>query len=179
MPHQSDFYNTTFLPAANSAATARTALFGANFTDSTGGTAGTTLAAGVGRYQISIPINLASISGAGDVVTNFVPGHRFKVLKETFIVTVPVTTAAKAVTLNSEIGTTNVTGSAVALTSANCTPLGALVAGGAITAANTGSATDTFSVEAASVTAFVEGAGVYVVLIQNLDTADAISSIVA
>lgn len=148
------------------------------FTDNTTGTAGTTLAAGVGVYQFVLPINLASVAN-GDVLTNVVFGHKFKVLKETFAVTVPVTTGSKAATLNSEIGTTNVTGSAVALTSANCTPLGALVAGGAITAANTGSATDTFSVEAASVTAFAEGAGVYIAEIQNMDTADAFASLAA
>ena len=147
--------------------------------DNSTGAASNTIAAGAGIYQFVLPINLASITGAGDVLTNIVFGHKFKVLKETFAVTVAATTAAKLLTLNSEIGTTNVTGSAVALTSANCTPLGALVAGGAITAANTGSETDTFSVEAASVTAFAEGAGVYVAVIQNMDTADAIASLAA
>jgi len=151
----------------------------ATLVDNSTGSASSTIAAGAGCYVLSVPVNLASITGAGDVLTNFVPGHKFKILKETFAVTVAVTTGSKAATLNSEIGTTNVTGSAVALTSANCTPLGALVAGGAITAANTGSATDTFSVEAASVTAFAEGAGVYLALIQNMDTADAIASLIA
>ena len=145
-------------------------------TDSTTGAAGTTLAAGAGVHTISIPIILAGVTAA-DVLTNYTPGYKFKLLSATFAVTVPVTTAAKAATLNLEIDTTNVTGGEVALTSANCTPLGALVAGAAITAANTGSATATISVEAASVTAFIEGQGILLLKIQNMDTADAAASL--
>lgn len=148
-------------------------------TDSTGGAAQAAAAAGVGVSTIALPINLASIVGAGDVLTAFTPGYKFKILATTFAVTVPATTADKLVTLNLEIGTTNVTGGEVALTSANCTPLGALVAGAAITAANTGAANATISVEAASVTAFSEGAGVLYIRIQNMDTADAFAGILA
>lgn len=106
-----------------------------------------------------VPITLSSISGAGDVVTTIVPGFAGKVVRTEFVTGVPVTTAAKAATLNLEIGTTNVTGGDVSLTSAALTPLGARVAGSAITAANSFSATDTLSVEASSVTAFAEGTG--------------------
>lgn len=107
---------------------------------------------------ISIPVTLANITAAGDVVTNYTPGFNGKVLKFSACVTTAVTTGAKLATLNLEIGTVNVTGGSLALTSANCTPLGAVVDATAITAANTFTATDTLSVEAASVTAFVEGA---------------------
>jgi hypothetical protein len=62
--------------------------------------------------------------------------------------------------LNLEINAVNLTGGVISLTSANCTPLGAVIAGTAITANNTFGATDTISVEASSVTAFVEGEGV-------------------
>lgn len=148
-------------------------------TDNSTGTAGDTIAASVGESTVAIPITLASITGAGDVLTNYTPGYKFKLLGASFAVAVPVTTAAKAATLNLEIGTTNVTGGEIALTSANCTPLGALVAGSAITAANTGSATDTISVEAASVTAFAEGSGYLLLNIQNMDTADAVASMAA
>ena len=113
---------------------------------------------------IPIPINLASITAAGDVLTNYTPGFAGRIVKVDFAVSVPVTTGSKAASLNVEIGTTNLTGGVVALTSANCTPLGAVVAGSAVTAANTFSATDTVSVEAASVTAFSEGAG-YLLLV--------------
>lgn len=129
--------------------------------------------AGAGISLLTFNLPLVGITGNGDVVTNYTPGFRFKVLSVDFAVTKVVSTAAKAATLNLEIGSTNVTGGAVALTSANCTPLGALVAGSAITAANIGSATDTLSVEAASVTAFAEGDGTLIIKIQNLDTAEA------
>ena len=146
-------------------------------TDSTGGTAGTSVASTVGVSQLSFPVTLANIAD-GDVVTTYTPGYKFKILALDFITGTPVTTAAKASTLNAEIGTTNVTGGTVALTSAACTPLGAEVAGAAITAANTGSASDTISIEASSTTAFVEGDGVIILTIQNMDVADAIASIV-
>jgi len=108
----------------------------------------------------ALPITLANITGAGDVLTTLTPGFAGKIVSLDFAVTTAVTTASKAATLNAEIGTTNLTGGTVALTSANCTPLGAVVAGAAITAANSFTSTDTISIEASSVTAFAEGAGV-------------------
>lgn len=44
---------------------------------------------------------------------------------------------------------------------------------------STGSATEKLSIEAASVTAFAEGAFWLIVSIQNMDTADAIASLAA
>lgn len=123
-----------------------------------------------GVYALTIPVTLAQIAGAGDVLTTMTLGHRFRILSADFFVTTAVTTAARAATLNLEIGTTNLTGGAIALTSANCTPLGVKVAGSAVTAGNVGAASDTLSVEAASVTAFAEGAGVLQIMVQNLDT---------
>lgn len=145
-------------------------------TDSTTGTAGTTLAAGVGVQTITIPLQLAALAN-GDVVTEYVPGYKFKILSVSFATTTPASTAAKLATLNLEIGTTNVTGGAVALTTAACDAAGELTAGSAVTAANTGASTDSISVEAASVTAFVEGAGVLLIKVQNMDTADAVASL--
>lgn len=158
-------------PSAQRAGSAQAAL-----TDSTTGTAGTTLAAGTGVSTIAIPITLANVAD-GDVLTTYTPAYKFKVLRVAFAITSAVTTADKATTLNIEIGTTNLTGGEIALTSANCTPLGAVVAGAAITAANTGSSSATISVEASSTTGFVEGAGVLLITIQNMDTADAAASI--
>lgn len=145
-------------------------------TDNSTGTAGTTIAAGVGVSTLSIPVKLATVAD-GDVLTTFTLGYKFKILSVDFAVTNEVTTAAKATTLNIEIGTTNLTGGEVALTSANCATLGAVVAGAAVTAANTGAANATVSVEAASTTAFVEGEGVLLIRVQNMDTADAIASL--
>lgn len=93
----------------------------------------------------------------GDMVTTYTPGYAGRVKKISVVVTDPVTTAAKLTTLNLEIGTTDLTGGAVALTSANQTPIGAVVAGTAITAGNTFSAIDTISLEASATTTFIEG----------------------
>lgn len=111
---------------------------------------------------ISIPVALAGVTAA-DVVTAYPLTFNGTITAFDFIVTTVVTTAAKAASLNLEIGTTNVTGGVIALTSANCTPLGAVVSSTAITAANTFVSGDTLSVEAASVTAFAEGAGVLLI----------------
>lgn len=123
----------------------------------------------VGVQILPVYLNLADVA-SGDVMTDYTPGFPFKVLSVDFRVQKAVTTGSKAATLNLEIGSTNLTGGAVALTSTNCTPAGAAVAGTAITAANTGTATDTISIEASSVTAFVEGTGTLYIKLLNLDT---------
>ncbi len=133
------------------------------------------IAAGVGKMVLSFPIALAGMTAAGDVMTNYTPGFKGRILSVDFRVQTVVTTAAKAATLNMEINTTNLTGGVVALTSANCTPAGAAVAGTAVTGLNSFTATDNFSIEVASVTAFVEGSGVLLVSVINDDTVDAIA----
>jgi len=70
-----------------------------------------------------------------------------------------VTTAAKASTATAQVNGVSVTGGVVALTSANCTPSGAAVAGTAITAGNTGTADQTVGVVMSATTAFAEGNG--------------------
>jgi hypothetical protein len=56
--------------------------------------------------------------------------------------------------------------------------LGEKILGSAITAANTGAAAATISLEAASTTAFAEGQVMVVLWIQNMDTADALASLI-
>lgn len=118
-------------------------------------------------HTIPFFINLASITGAGDVLTNWTPGYAGRIRSTAWYTMVPVTTGSKAATLNLEINTTNVTGGEVALTSATCTPMGAVIAGAAVTAANTFDENDTFSIEAATVTAFAEGNGVLLVTVEQ------------
>lgn len=148
----------------------------AQFTDNTGGTASNILAAGVGKTPVPIFIDLTKLAN-GDVLTTITPGFAGRVLAVDFFVHAAVTTAAKAADINIEIGTTNLTGGVVGLTSDNCTPAGAKVAGSAVTADNTFSASDTISIEAANVTAFVEGSGWLVLTLQNDDTRNAIASL--
>jgi len=107
---------------------------------------------------VVIPIILSKVAN-GYILTSYTPGFHGRIKALDFAVSDPATTAAKAATLNAEIGTTNLTGGTVALTSANCTPLGAIVAGAAITAGAAFDRDDTISIEASGVTAFVEGQG--------------------
>lgn len=116
---------------------------------------------------LAFPILLATIAN-GDLMTEITPGFAGKIVSFFGVVTAPATTGSKLSTLNLEIGTTNVTGGALALTSANMTPLGATVAASAITAANVFTATDVLSIEAASTTAFAEGSVVLYVIIRAL-----------
>lgn len=149
----------------------------AAFTDNTTGTAGTTLAAGVGVTTLVFFIDATAITGNVDVLTNYVPGYKFKILKFDARCAAAVTTGAKAASLNLEIGTTDVTGGVIAL--AGTYALGAAQAGTSVTAANTGAATDSISIEASGVTAFSEGAFWLLLELQNLDTADAVASLAA
>lgn len=119
-----------------------------------------------GPTVIGFPIDLAQITGNIDVVTDYPLQGNGKIIQVAFVVTVPVTTAAKLATLNLEIGTTNLTGGVVALTSANATPLGKVISGTAVTANNVFKDGDLISVEASGVTAFVEGRGILLVTVE-------------
>lgn len=144
------------------------------FTDNTGGTASATLAAGVGIQTVAFYINATSIAN-GDLLTNYVPGYAFRLVKFDARCATAVTTGAKASDLNLEIGTTNVTGGVISL--AGTYAIGAAQAGTTITANNTGTATDSISIEAANTTAFSEGAFWLLLSIQNVDTRNAFASI--
>jgi hypothetical protein len=147
-------------------------------TDSTTGTASTTLAAGAGVMTVPLYVNLADIT-AGALLTTYVPGYAFKVLGVSFGVEKAATTAAKLATITPAITGVSITGGVLALTSANCAPQGTVVAGSAVTALNTGAATDSITLTGSAVTSFVEGGGWILLKIQNMDTANAISSLAA
>ena len=104
-----------------------------------------------------------------DLLTNFTPGHAFKLLSLAFVTTVAGTGTSASQVFNLEIGTTNVTGGVLTLTLASQSAIGVVTNATAITALNEGSATDTISLEmAASGTVFTAGAGYFVISIQNL-----------
>lgn len=115
--------------------------------------------------SIDIPITLAGVSAA-DVVTNLRPGVAGYITDVQWLQGVPVTTGSKAATLTPKIGTTSLTGGAVALTSATCTPLGAVIDGTQVTANNRLEVESKLSVVASSVTAFAEGAGILRIKVQ-------------
>jgi hypothetical protein len=152
----------------------------AALTDSTGGTAGTTLAAGVGVTPVTIPLTSLATglsTSAIDLLTGYTPGFRFRIVSLEFVTTVAGTGAGASQTFNLEIGTTNVTGGVLSLTLASQAAIGTITAATAITANNIGSSTDAISLEmAAGGTVFTAGAGYFIMELQNLDTADAIAS---
>lgn len=146
-------------------------------TDSTGGTAATTLTSTVGVTQLTIPLTSLATglsTSAIDLMTNITPGYAFKVLGFSFVKTVAGTGSGASQTFNLEIGTTNLTGGSLNVTLASTDTIGEITAASAITAANTGTASDTLSIEmAASGTVFTAGAGYFVITIQNMDTVNA------
>lgn len=150
-----------------------------NITDSSGGAASGGLAAGVGIAEVDMFINLNDIAANGDVMTAYTPGYNFKILALDWIAAKPVTTAAKLATVTPKINATSTTGGAVALTSANSTPMGVKVAGSAVTALNTGGPTDTIGLVASGVTQFTEGNGWFKIKLQNMDTANAFAAMAA
>jgi len=114
---------------------------------------------------LTIPVKLSKVA-SGDLLTAFTPGFPGRIVKASFAVTDPVTTADKAATLNLEINSADVSGGVLALTSANCGTLGAVANATAITGNNAFDADDTISIEALNVTAFAEGEGVLLISIE-------------
>lgn len=169
--------------AAASEAALRSSIFEAafdaltNLTDNTTGAASDTLAAGVGIYTLCFTTPLVNISAAAFI--SVTPGHAFKVLSISASVEVVDSTGAKAATVTPAIAGVSTTGGALALTSANMTPVGGVVAGSAITGANVGTNAEALTLVGSAVTAFVTGTAVISVKIQNMDTANAFASIAA
>lgn len=152
-------------------------------TDNTTGAASTTFAAGVGVTTLTFAATslLACGTGAVDLVTNYVPGFKFKVLGWDFTTSLPGTGAGATLVFNMEIGAVDIgsTPSTCTVNLAGTDTLGKRTAGTTVTGANTGSASDTFTIEAAAGgTAFVTGSGEFHVRVQNMDTADAFASYV-
>jgi hypothetical protein len=109
------------------------------------------------RRMVTIPLPPMAEWTAADIITEIQPGIEGELEYAELVVTTAVTTAAKAATLNFEIGTTNVAGMTLAVTSANATPKGKALAFDLPTGDNTLTRASKLSVEAASVTAFSEG----------------------
>ena len=120
-----------------------------------------------GIYNMTWQFDLVDIAD-GDLVTDLIIGHKFEIVESYFVVTEAATTASKLTTISMDIGAVAVTNGAHALTSANCTPAGVKVQNTGALSVNTGSATDTLTVKAASTTAFAEGKGSLVIRIRAL-----------
>ncbi len=148
-------------------------------TDSTTGSTTATFAAGVGVYDLCFACSLIS-TGAKDLVTNVVLGHKFKILSWEFATNVPGVGSGASRVFNMEIGTTDIgtSPSTLTLTEAGTAAAGQRTAGAAVSGANTGTASDTFSIEVATGgTDFTAGSGTFLVKVQNMDVADCIAGI--
>ncbi len=118
----------------------------------------------------AFPIVLNNVAAAGDVATNFTPGFDGSIVNLYTITTVVASTGGKAATLNVEIGAVNLVAGTIALTTVSCNTLGKVTAGSAISGSNRFNATDTISIEAASVTQFSEGRVVLLVEYEGKST---------
>lgn len=149
------------------------------FTDNTTGTASDTLAAGTGVTTLTFAVDLVTLTtGASEFLTDYVLGYAFKILAVDFVVTDVGAGAGAVQTINLEIGSTNLTGGVITATLANTATQGVLVAGTAVTGANTGTSASTVSIEvAAGGTIFTSGTGIILVKVQNMDTANAVASL--
>ncbi len=148
------------------------------FTDNTGGVASNTMATGVGVSTLTFWVDLTTLTNA-DILTAYTVGYAFKILSVAFGVHKAVTTGAKLATITPSITGVATTGGILSLTSANCTPKGVVVPASAVTGTNSGSASDTISLTASAVTAFIEGNGWIIIEIKNMDAANAFASISA
>lgn len=110
--------------------------------------------------SVSLPLVFPTGTSAIDLITGYTPGFRGKIVGWEIVASVAATGAGASQTINLEIGTTDVTGTATAFLLANLDTIGKRQAGGTPTALNEFSDTDTISVElAASGTAFTAGSG--------------------
>lgn len=127
-----------------------------------------------GIYTLNFNTPLASLANA-DFVTSYTIPHAFKVIDIRSMPTVAATTAAKVATLTVKIDGVAVPGAALAMTSANQTPIGKVTTATATDLApnglNYGAAGSAISVTGSSVTAFVEGSSTICVTLQNLEDA--------
>lgn len=148
--------------------------------DASTGTASDAIAATVSCFTLSIPHTFEAGVGAGEVVTEYILGYAFKILAWSFIADVPSTGAGASRVFNMEIGATDV-GTVVStctVTLASTSAKGEQTLGTAVAGANVGTALNNFSIEvAAGGTTFTAGSGTFLVLIQNMDSANSIASL--
>lgn len=140
----------------------------AAITDNSGGTAANTIAVGSGYGLLAVRLTLASLANSQEY--QFDPGFAGKLISINARVIEAATTGSKLATITGRVAAGALGGGGVvALTSANCTPIGAQVAGTAITGAQAFTNAQTVGFTVGSVTTFVEGAIVVEMLLQNTD----------
>lgn len=134
--------------------------------------------AGVGMSVIGINHTWIGGTAAAESATNFIVGFKFRIVSWAWITDFAITGGGGSRVANLEINATDVgtVPSTCTVTTAGAATPGAVVVATAVAGANTGTATDTISVEiAAGGTALTAGGGQWMILIQNMDTADSVA----
>ena len=130
-----------------------------------------------GLTTLFIPQSLPAMAAAADVVTDMIIPFDFQVISLEFLLTTVVTTGSKAATVTLGTGPTGsntaVAGCVLALTSANQTPAGLITKAPATVPSGIGATTfaagTKICLKSTSVTAFSEGAGVFMIKLRNMD----------
>ena len=153
-------------------------------TDLSGGSNIGSAALGTGIIVVPIYINLVNVTAA-DILTNYTPGFSFKLVSVAFAPETAPTTAGRGATISPTINgvaPTPANAGVLVLTSANSATKGVVFpAGVGITGTNTGTASGTISLTGSALVGggFAQGTGWIYLRIQNLDTVNAISSLIA
>lgn len=137
------------------------------------------IAVGVGYSRIHFRHQFIGGTSAVEPVTNLTLGYKFRIVSWDWITTVLLVGAGGSrvanMTINGVAVGTVMSTVTVAIASA---AVGTVIAGTAVAGANTGDATATLSIQIANGgTAFTAGSGLFSILVQNMDTADAIANI--
>jgi hypothetical protein len=113
------------------------------------------------RVTLGFNVTLTALPGAGDLITSYPLPGAGRIVGFRYFPQVVTSTAGDGMNLNLEIGTTNLTGGVLGLTSANTNTLGVVVEASAITGANTYAPGALLSIESATgAGSFAEGSGV-------------------
>ena len=135
-------------------------------------------ATGVGMSVLEFPHTFIGGTSAVEPVTAYTIGYKFRIVSWCWVNEVLLVGAGGSRVANMLIGATPVGGPSFITIDVAAPAVGARVNGTAIAAANTGSAVDTFSIQIADGgTAFTAGSGTFLVLVQNMDIADAVASL--
>ena len=132
------------------------------------------LAAGIGRQNVALFVNLANLTNA--ITVGFVPGFKGRLISYSFVALLPSSTASKDATLTAKVETTAMTGGVLALLTAGTNAAGETTDATAITALNAFSATQALNFTIAVSAVFIEGNGWLLLRIINDDTIEALAN---
>lgn len=172
--------NITIAPTASNILPVAALVGTSPITDNTGGTIGTSFpAAGVGYQTLTFS---HTFIGGTTAVTNlnaYTFGYRFKILSWSWVSSVLLVGGGGSRVFNMLINATQVgTVPSTVTVVVGSGAVGTIIAGTAVSGAQTGGQSDTFSIQVANGgTAFSAGSGYFLVQVQNLDTVNALSTV--